>query len=141
MISLSSLLGSLFDSPYSRIPWLLLAGLLFLPEAAWAGGSSALSENLLWLAIILMAVRLFSRLVTKLGVPAVLGQLIVGFAAGHGVRHRIVGGGMVPRGEAGLISAMAAKPLSAVNDATPLISIVTLTILVMPCVLAGRLAY
>ena len=87
MISLSSMLGRPFDPLCSLIPRLLLAGLLLLPGAAWAGGSSDLSENLLWLAIILMAVRLFSPLAAKLGFTAVLGKLIAGFIAGRGVQH------------------------------------------------------
>jgi len=63
-----------------RLP---LAGLLFLPGIAWAAGGSAFSENLLWLAIILMAARLFSPLAARLGFPAVLGELLLGVALGN----------------------------------------------------------
>lgn len=46
-----------------RIP--LLLGLLPLP--AFAAGSGAVGENLLWLALILMSARLFAPLDHRLG--------------------------------------------------------------------------
>lgn len=62
---------------------LILLGAAFLPGMAWAAGSGVVGENLLWLAIILMAARLFSPLAAKLGFPAVLGELLLGVALGN----------------------------------------------------------
>jgi len=61
---------------------LLLAVLLSLP-AAFAAGSGVVGENLLWLAIILMAARLFSPLTQRIGFPAVLGELLLGVVLGN----------------------------------------------------------
>lgn len=68
---------------------------------------------------------------------AVAGKLIAGFAAGRGVRHWIVGWGMVPRGEVGLIFAMAGKQLGVMNDAmfSVIVLVVILTTLITPPVL------
>lgn len=70
---------------------------------------------------------------------AVVGKLIAGFAAGRGVRHWIVGWGMVPRGEVGLIFAMAGKQLGVMNDAmfSVIVIVVILTTLVTPPVLTA----
>lgn len=57
--------------------------LALLPGMAWAAGSGVVSENLLWLAIILMAARLFAPLAEKIGFPAVLGELLLGVALGN----------------------------------------------------------
>ena len=54
---------------------LLLIALLSLPSA-FAAGSGVVGENLLWLAIILMAARLFAPLAQRVGFPAVLGELL-----------------------------------------------------------------
>jgi Kef-type K+ transport system membrane component KefB len=61
---------------------LLLAVLAGLP-AAWAAASATVGENLLWLAIILMAARLFSPLAERVGFPAVLGELLLGVVLGN----------------------------------------------------------
>ncbi len=61
------------------LPFALLA-------AAWpalAAGSDAVGENLLWLAIILLAARLFAPLAQRVGFPAVLGELLLGVALGN----------------------------------------------------------
>lgn len=50
---------------------------------AFAAGPSVAGENLLWLAIILMAARLFSPLAGRLGLPAVLGELLLGVVLGN----------------------------------------------------------
>ena len=58
-----------------------LLGLSVLP--ALAAGSDVVGENLLWLAIIILAARLFSPLAQRIGFPAVLGELLLGVALGN----------------------------------------------------------
>ena len=50
---------------------------------ALAAGSDVIGENLLWLAIIILAARLFAPLAQKVGFPAVLGELLLGVALGN----------------------------------------------------------
>ena len=57
--------------------------LLAAPLPALAAGSGVVGENLLWLAIILMAARLFAPLATRIGFPAVLGELLLGVVLGN----------------------------------------------------------
>ena len=57
--------------------------LLLLPASAQAAGAGVVGENLLWLALILLAARLFAPLAQKLGFPAVLGELLLGVALGN----------------------------------------------------------
>jgi len=64
----------------SGYPALLL---LALPLPALAAGSEVIGENLLWLAIILMAARLFAPLASRFGFPAVLGELLLGVLLGN----------------------------------------------------------
>ncbi|HYF01878.1 MAG TPA: cation:proton antiporter [Patescibacteria group bacterium] len=77
-------------------------------------------------------------LVTALGVTAlaVVGKLIAGFAAGN-VNKSIVGWGMVPRGEVGLIFATAGKALGVVTDEvfSVIVIMVILTTLMTPPIL------
>jgi Kef-type K+ transport system membrane component KefB len=57
-----------------------------LLAAAWpvlAAGSDVIGENLLWLAIIILAARLFAPLAERVGFPAVLGELLLGVALGN----------------------------------------------------------
>ena len=61
---------------------ILTLGLITMP-AAWASGAGAVGENLLWLAIILMAARLFAPLTERIGFPAVLGELLLGVLLGN----------------------------------------------------------
>jgi len=65
-----------------RPPILALALLVSLPSA-FAAGSGVVGENLLWLAIILMAARLFAPLTQRIGFPAVLGELLLGVVLGN----------------------------------------------------------
>ena len=58
-----------------------LLGLSVMP--ALAAGSDVVGENLLWLAIIILAARLFSPLAQRIGFPAVLGELLLGVALGN----------------------------------------------------------
>jgi Kef-type K+ transport system membrane component KefB len=63
------------------LAWGALLGLI--PATAWAAGSGVVGENLLWLAIILMAARMFSPMAEKVGFPAVLGELLLGVLLGN----------------------------------------------------------
>jgi Kef-type K+ transport system membrane component KefB len=57
-----------------------------LLAAAWpavAAGSDVVGENLLWLAIIILAARLFAPLTQRIGFPAVLGELLLGVVLGN----------------------------------------------------------
>ncbi len=60
-----------------------VATLCLMPAIVWAAGSSVVGENLLWLAIILMAARMFSPVAEKVGFPAVLGELLLGVLLGN----------------------------------------------------------
>ena len=62
---------------------LALLGLIVLPLSAFAAGSDVVGENLLWLALILLAARLFAPLAQKIGFPAVLGELLLGVVLGN----------------------------------------------------------
>ena len=79
-----------------------------------------------------------SLLAVALGVTvvALLGKLVSGLAAGR-VRKWIVGWGMVPRGEVGLIFAMMGKSLGVVSDQifSVIVTMVILTTLLTPPVL------
>ena len=67
-----------------RIPRLILSvAALALPLAAHAASAGAVGENLLWLALILMAARLFAPLAQRFGFPAVLGELLLGVVLGN----------------------------------------------------------
>lgn len=57
--------------------------LALLPWPAFAAGGGVVGENLLWLAIILMAARLFAPLASRVGFPAVLGELLLGVVLGN----------------------------------------------------------
>ncbi len=57
--------------------------LWLLPASAHAAGAGVVGENLVWLALILMAARLFAPLAQKLGFPAVLGELLLGVLLGN----------------------------------------------------------
>lgn len=62
------------------VPVLLLAA---LPASALAAGGVAAGHTLLWLAIMLMAARVFAPIAARLGFPAVLGELLIGVALGN----------------------------------------------------------
>jgi Kef-type K+ transport system membrane component KefB len=61
----------------------LVVGVFAMLPSAWAAGSGVVGENLLWLAIILMAARLFAPLAQRVGFPAVLGELLLGVVFGN----------------------------------------------------------
>ena len=69
--------------PASLSRALLAAGILAAAAPAFAAGSGVVGENLLWLALILMAARLFAPLAQRLGFPAVLGELLLGVVLGN----------------------------------------------------------
>lgn len=56
---------------------------LLTAPPVWAAGGGVVGENLVWLAIILMAARLFAPLAGRLGFPAVLGELLLGVVLGN----------------------------------------------------------
>ena len=60
-----------------------LVALAILPMPAHAAGSDVIGENLLWLALILISARLFAPLASRLGFPAVLGELLLGVVLGN----------------------------------------------------------
>jgi Kef-type K+ transport system membrane component KefB len=64
-------------------PFILLLAVLVSLPSAFAAGSGVVGENLLWLAIILMAARLFAPLTQRIGFPAVLGELLLGVVLGN----------------------------------------------------------
>jgi len=76
-----------------------------------------------------------------LTVAAVAGKVVSGIAAGP-VDKWVVGWGMVPRGEVGLIFAAIGKQLGVVNDAlfSVIVAMVILTTLATPPILAWLLA-
>ncbi|ODU32995.1 MAG: sodium:proton exchanger [Thiobacillus sp. SCN 63-374] len=65
---------------------------------------------------------------------AVAGKLLAGFAAGRGANAWVVGWGMVPRGEVGLIFAMVGKQLGVMSETmfSVIVIMVILTTLIAP---------
>lgn len=65
---------------------------------------------------------------------AVAGKLLAGFAAGRGANAWVVGWGMVPRGEVGLIFAMVGKQLGGLSETmfSVIVIMVILTTLIAP---------
>ncbi len=72
---------------------------------------------------------------------AILGKMFCGYAAGRGVDHFLIGFGMVPRGEVGLVFLNVGKRLGVVNDKIFAIGIimVLLTTLISPEILHARI--
>ena len=70
-------------------------------------------------------------------VAAVVGKLVAGFAAGKGMNPWLIGWGMVPRGEVGLIFAMVGKKLGVMSEAmfSVIVIMVILTTLLTPPIL------
>lgn len=81
-------------------------------------------------------------LLVALGITAIafVGKIVAGFVAGD-VRKWLVGWGMVPRGEVGLIFASIGRALGVVNDAvfSVIVIVVILTTLCTPPILAALL--
>ncbi|MFH1712490.1 MAG: cation:proton antiporter [Patescibacteria group bacterium] len=73
-----------------------------------------------------------------ISVIAVIGKYIAGFVAGKGINKHIVGVGMIPRGEVGLIFASIGKGLGVVSDEvfSIIVIMVIITTLVSPPLLA-----
>ena len=91
-----------------------------------------------------MAVRLDtlfnpSILLVALGVTivAIIGKLVAGWVAGSGIKKSVVGWGMVPRGEVGLIFATIGRSLGVVSDEvfSVIIIMVIFTTLMAPPIL------
>jgi Kef-type K+ transport system membrane component KefB len=68
---------------------------------------------------------------------AVVGKIAAGFVAGKGMNPWLVGWGMVPRGEVGLIFAMVGKQLGVISEAmfSVIVIMVILTTLITPPIL------
>jgi Kef-type K+ transport system membrane component KefB len=68
---------------------------------------------------------------------AIAGKLVAGFAAGKGMNPWLIGWGMVPRGEVGLIFAMVGKQLGVMSEAmfSVIVIMVILTTLLTPPIL------
>lgn len=69
--------------PGSLRYWREGVALLALPAPCLAGGGTVVGENLLWLALILLAARMFAPLTQRIGFPAVLGELLLGVLLGN----------------------------------------------------------
>lgn len=74
-------------------------------------------------------------------VVAIIGKLVAGAVAGKGVDKTLIGFGMVPRGEVGLIFANVGKQLGVVNDEIFAVAVimVILTTLVTPPILGNMI--
>lgn len=72
-----------------------------------------------------------------ISLAAVAGKLVAGFAAGKGMNSWLVGWGMVPRGEVGLIFAMVGKQLGVMSETmfSVIVIMVILTTLITPPIL------
>jgi len=72
---------------------------------------------------------------------AVIGKIVAGFGCGKGIRKWVVGVGMIPRGEVGLIFANMGKSLGVMDDNifSAVVVVIMLTTLVTPPVLAALL--
>jgi Kef-type K+ transport system membrane component KefB len=105
-------------------------GFLFVPIFFVLTGMAVKIDTLFNPSILLVAL--------GITVVAVLGKLIAGWMAGGGVKKSIVGWGMVPRGEVGLIFATIGKSLGVVSDEvfSVIIIMVILTTLLTPPVLS-----
>jgi Kef-type K+ transport system membrane component KefB len=68
---------------------------------------------------------------------AIIGKVVAGYAAGKGMDHKLIGVGMVPRGEVGLIFANVGRQLGVVNDQVfaVIVVVVILTTMITPPVL------
>jgi Kef-type K+ transport system membrane component KefB len=68
---------------------------------------------------------------------AVVGKLVAGFASGKAMNPWLVGWGMVPRGEVGLIFAMVGKKLGVMSEEmfSVIVIMVILTTLLTPPIL------
>lgn len=74
-----------------------------------------------------------------LTVIAIVGKLVSGFFAGNGVNHWLIGWGMVPRGEVGLIFASVGRALGVVDttEYSVIVVVIMLTTFVTPPILGS----
>lgn len=86
-------------------------------------------EAFLDMDIILMSLGIF--------VVAIIGKFIAGFVCGKGINQIVVGVGMIPRGEVGLIFANMGRSLGVISDNifSSLVVVIMLTTLITPPVL------
>ncbi|MFO1351186.1 MAG: hypothetical protein U1F68_11150 [Gammaproteobacteria bacterium] len=88
----------------------LLALLALMPAIAHAAGADDASQAFLAISSMLLTAKLAALIERRIGQPAVLGELLVGIALGP-VKRRLIGWGMTPRGEVGLIFIMVGREL------------------------------
>lgn len=104
----------------------VLAPIFFVTIGVQVKLESFLSSEVLWLAI-------------ALALAAVIGKLASGWGASRGSRRWMVGLGMVPRGEVGLIFASIGKGLDVLSDAVfaAVVLAVVLTTVLAPPLMRG----
>src|SRR3972149_6007156 len=90
-------------------------------------------EAFMDIKIVLMSLGIF--------VVAVIGKIVAGFACGKGINKWVVGVGMIPRGEVGLIFANMGKSLGVMDDNifSAIVVVIMLTTLITPPILATLL--
>lgn len=105
-------------------------GLMLIPVFFVLTGAGVKIEALFDASIILTAL--------AITVSAFLGKIVAGAVAGKGVNKWVVGWGMVPRGEVGLIFAVTGKNMGVMNDSvySIVVIVVTLSTLFVPPILA-----
>jgi Kef-type K+ transport system membrane component KefB len=105
-------------------------GFLFVPIFFVLTGMAVKLDTLFNPSILLVAL--------GITVVAILGKLVAGWVAGSGIKKSVVGWGMVPRGEVGLIFATIGRSLGVVSDEvfSVIIIMVILTTLMTPPVLS-----
>ena len=96
-------------------------------------GMSVKLETLANLPVVLVALAVTA--------VAFLGKFLAGYVAGKGVNKAIIGVGMIPRGEVGLIFAAIGQQLGVLSDSvfSVIVIMVILTTLIPPPILAGLL--
>lgn len=106
---------------------------LLVPIFFIVTGMSVKIETLFNLPILLVAL--------AITLVAIVGKYVAGFAAGKGVNKHLVGFGMVPRGEVGLIFAAIGQGLGVISDEvfSVIVIMVILTTLMTPPILAKML--
>lgn len=108
-------------------------GHFFVPIFFVITGMQVKLEAFMDIKIVLMSLGIF--------IVAVIGKIVAGFVCGKGINKWVVGVGMIPRGEVGLIFANMGKSLGVMDDNifSALVVVIMLTTLITPPVLAALL--
>jgi Kef-type K+ transport system membrane component KefB len=108
-------------------------GLLLVPVFFVLTGAGVKLETLFDTSIIMTAL--------AVTIAAFIGKIVAGMVAGKGVNKWVVGWGMVPRGEVGLIFAVTGKGLGVMDDSvySIVVIMVALSTLLVPPILATLL--